>query len=447
MQVYLCSCVKQEEEKPQEEKEALLGEAAREVAKAEKKLAPSKELYKTVSSALDVFKGVLCFLMIYSHVDLCLVNPVEVYYTKLGHFVGNAASGMCFLGFVMSYGYTCYWAYLSDWTPRPWQQRLSRVVRSATLPIVGAWVCSLAWSYMCFKIPITGESFGDILLFYYVWGNGPDFLLSFTTMLLVSFALRTPLNWLLGDSSRSAMRLAGAAVVLLTFPMLLTHCVVPDCTGNARYWQFFFPCDKREPVGMANLPALPHFFYFNLGILGAVLTKAAGEKLDAWSGSVLPTLSRRRDWLPSLVASLSVSSVIVGAVLAVLAYPLYEQWWLNYGNITVETPFGPIIRGWSRGPSPLWLLGNMCWIYMLLISCLVLVLAARYAVPLLELVTTEVEHFGANVLIYLVVSDCLLAGLYRPGQFPVTAPQGFFVTVVIMLSTRFIHYLGASGRK
>jgi hypothetical protein len=437
----------QEEEKPQEEKEALLGEVAREVGKADKKLAPSKELYKTVSSSLDVFKGVLCFLMIYSHVDLCLVNPVEVYYTKLGHFVGNAASGMCFLGFVMSYGDTCYWAYLSDWTPRPFKQRLSRVVRSAILPIIGAWVCSLAWSYMCFKIPITGESFRDILLFYYVWGNGPDFLLSFTTMLLISFALRTPLNWMLGDSSRSNVRLAAAALVLLTFPMLLTHCVVPDCTGNRRYWQFWFPCDKREPVGMANLPALPHFFYFNIGILAAVGTKAAGEKLDAWREQ-LPTLSRSAALrLPSVVASLGVSSVIVGAVLAVLAYPLYQQWWLNYGNISAETPFGSIIRGWSRGPSPLWLLGNMCWIYMLLAGSLLLVTAARYAVPLLSVVTTEIEHYGANVLIYLVVSDCLLAGLYRPGQFPITAPQGFFATVVIMLSIRFIHYLGASGRK
>lgn len=445
MQVYLCSCIPAPVEKEgTEEKEALLGE----LVKSEKKLgpAPSKELHKTVSSSLDVFKGVLCFLMIYSHVDLCLVNPTEVYYTKLGHFVGNAASGMCFLGFVFSYGYTCYWAYLSDWTPRPYAQRLSRVVRSAVLPIIGAWVCSLAWSYMCFKIPITGESFKDILNFYYVWGNGPDFLLSFTTLLLASFALRTPLNWLLGDSSRSRVRMAAATVVLLSFPLLLTQCVISDCTGNRRYWQFFFPCDKRENIGMANLPALPHFFYFNFGILAAVGTKALGEKLDMWKDE-LPTLSRRSNWLPSFVASLSVSAVIVGVVLAVLAYPLYMQWWLNYGNITVETKFGPIIRGWSRGPSPLWLLGNLCWVYMLLACCFVFVVIARYVMPVLMVVTTEIEHFGANVLIYLVVSDCMLAGLYRPGQFPITAPQGCFATIVIMLSTRFIHYLGASGRK
>jgi len=451
MQVYLCSCIKQQEEKAEaEEKQTLLADAAREVlvekADAKLQVKPSKELFKTISSALDVFKGVLCFLMIYSHVDLCLVNPVEVYYTKLGHFVGNAASGMCFLGFVFSYGYTCYWAYLSDWNPRPWKQRLERVVRSATLPIIGAWVCSLAWSYMCFKIPITQESFMDILNFYYVWGNGPDFLLSFTTMLLVSFALRKPLNMMLGDSNRTPARVAGAAFVMLSFPLLLTQCVVPDCTGNKRYWQFFIPCDKRENVGMANLPALPHFFYFNLGVLAAVGTKALGERLDAWR-SELPSLSRRRDWLPALAASSVCSALVVGVMLAVFAYPLYDQWWLNYGNIAAQTKYGAIIRGWSRGPSPLWLLGNLFWIYALLVGCLAFVAVARHFLPPLEVVTKEAEHYGANVLIYLVVSDCLLAGLYRPGQFPVTAPQGFFVTVVIMLCIRFIHYLGASGRK
>merc|ERR1719359_1648393 len=106
---------------------------------------------------------------------------------------------------------------------------------------------------------------------------------------------------MLGGSDRSYARVAAATFVLLSCPMLLTQCVIPDCTGNRRYWQFFFPCDKRENVGMANLPALPHFFYFNLGILAAVGTKAMGEKLDAWKEQ-LPSLSRRRDFLPSVVA-------------------------------------------------------------------------------------------------------------------------------------------------
>merc|ERR1719213_1298501 len=86
---------------------------------------------------------------------------------------------------------------------------------------------------------------------------------------------------MLGDSNRTPVRVAGAAFVMLSFPLLLTQCVVPDCTGNKRYFQFFIPCDKREPMGMANLPALPHFFYFNLGVLAAIGTKHFGEAAAA----------------------------------------------------------------------------------------------------------------------------------------------------------------------
>ena len=62
----------------------------------------------------------------------------------------------------------------------------------------------------------------DILNFYYVWGNGPDFLLSFTTMLLVSFALRKPLNMMLGDSNRTPVRRAA----LSTQQTSDSHCSV-----------------------------------------------------------------------------------------------------------------------------------------------------------------------------------------------------------------------------
>jgi hypothetical protein len=405
----------------------------------------SKEVYSTVSGGLDLFKGVLCFLMVYSHVNLCIVNPTEVYYSRLGHFVGNAASGMCFLGFVFSYGYTCYWAYLSEWTPRPLSVKVSRVLRSAALPILGAWVCSFAWAYMCFKIPITQESFVDIIAFYYVWGNGPDFLISFTTLLLVSFCFRHVLNACLtppGATTVGRVRFAGGCAALVVAPLLLTQAVVPDCTGNARYFQFFLPCNKRDPVGMANLPALPHFFYFNLGVLAAVGVKYAAEQLES-----LVQLSKPRQLLSTPILSAAALGVFgLNAIFVVFAYPLYLYWYQNFGNIAIPTPYGEILRGWSRGPSPLWLVANLWAIYTLLIGCMLLTYAGR-KFSALGSVLKEVEHFGANVLIYLIVSDIILAGMYRGTSFPLTVMQGGFCTCCILLSTRFVHYLGASGRK
>jgi hypothetical protein len=447
MQFICCSFVAPKEEPAEEvEKRPLL--ETTDVKPAEKAITKtvSKEVFATVSGGLDLFKGVLCFLMVYSHVNLCLVNPTEVYYSRLGHFVGNAASGMCFLGFVFSYGYTCYWAYLSEWTPRPLSVKVSRVLRSAALPVVGAWVCSFAWSYMCFKIPITQESFVDVVAFYYVWGNGPDFLISFTTLLLVSFLFRHVLNACVAPPDASAgsrVRFAAGCVALVFAPLLLTKAVVPDCTGNARYFQFFLPCDKRDAVGMANLPALPHFFYFNLGVLAAVGVKHAAEQLEC----LVQQISKPRQLLETpILSSFALGVFALNGILAILAYPLYVYWWQNFGNIAIPTPYGEILRGWSRGPSPLWLVANLWAIYTLLITCISLTYVGR-KFSALGSALKEVEHFGANVLIYLVVSDIMLAGMYRGTSFPLTVLQGGFCTCCILLSTRFVHYLGASGRK
>jgi hypothetical protein len=298
---------------------------------------------------------------------------------------------------------------------------------------------------MCFKIPMTQESFVDIILFYYVWGNGPDFLISFTTLLLISFALRTPINFLLASdgTTRGRVRLAAGCVVLVVAPLLLTKLVVPDCTGNKRYFMFFLPCDKREPVGMANLPGLPHFFYFNLGVLAAVGIRHGALYFE----KLVTQLSTVRQILQApIISSLAIGTIVLNVVLAVLAYPLYTVWWTNYGNIAAQTPYGEILRGWSRGPSPLWLIGNLWGIYTLLVMCLCLAYLARYVWPLAS-VLKEIEHFGANVLINLVMSDCLLAGMYRGTSFPLTVVQGGFCTLCIMMTGRFVHYLGASGRK
>merc|ERR1719305_113299 len=114
--------------------------------------------------------------------------------------------------------------------------------------------------------------------------------------------------------------------------------------------------------------------------------------MDTWSQQ-LPLARRQPNFLPAMVASGVLVAGVVGVLLAVLAYPLYEQWWLNYGNISVQTKYGEIIRGWSRGPTPLWLLGNLFWLYALCAGCLVMVATARYVMPALEVATREIEHF------------------------------------------------------
>merc|ERR1719440_564760 len=113
---------------------------------------PPFDLSRLCNDALNVFKGILTIFMTWAHTQLTLLPPVEQYYFSLPHFIGNAASGLCFLGFMLAYGFSCDNAYLSDWKKRTLAQRLERLMRSAMLPVCGAWVCGFGWGFMCWKL-------------------------------------------------------------------------------------------------------------------------------------------------------------------------------------------------------------------------------------------------------------------------------------------------------
>merc|ERR1719160_103797 len=156
--------------------------------------------------------------------------------------------------------------------------------------------------------------------------------------------------------------------------------------------------------------------------------------------------------------------VCAAALLAVLAEPLFSLWSLNYGNIMASTAWGPVTRGFSDGPSPLWLLGNLCPIYLLFsVSTFAMLLteqldrggkgndnpgAGALFLPIIRFFFSELEHLGQNVLLYLVVGDVCLAGLWRGKQneWPLDTRGCGVVTLMICLTSRFIHYLGASSR-
>lgn len=381
-----------------------------------------KEELNEILEALDVFKGVLVLFMTYSHVNLVLVNPADATYGTMGHFVGNVASSMCFLGFMFCYGFACDCMYISNTKNRTLTELCSRVGRSICLPIIGALVCSFSWSFLCFKFPLTFEMVVSLLSFYNLVGNGPDFIMSFVTMLLIMFPLRNVINryW---DSGNMAHREL-LAVILLLVPLSLTFLHVEDCTGTRKYINMLLECTKREPWS-ANICALPHLFYFNLGLISSRLLREYG------------------------IASFSPFwATTLGMGFAFLAIPLFSVWQISYGNIMAQTPFGMVTRGFTNGPSQWWLVGNMFSIY-----CLLLASWSFHRRHLSEWISNELQHLGANILLYLVCADIILAGSYRPqatpnDAFPLSVfPGGFLVTMLILVATRFIHYLGHSSRK
>lgn len=395
----------------------------------------SPDLMTECNRSLDIFKGVLVFFMTMAHVDLTLMNPGLQYYDAIPHFVGNAASGLCFLGFMTAYGFSCDNAYLSDWKKRTLMQRLERLARSALMPVFGAWACAFGWAYMCFKLPFDMDGLIRILDFRLAIGNGPDFLLCFTTCLLTMYPLRGLVNS--GLSAEAGWKRAVTVVMMLLLPLLLTFCVVPDCTGLKKYIGYVLPCHTREPYSPV-LAGLPHLFYFNMGVLLSRYMK--GIAADMKAGAEIDT------------KRITAMCLCIAGLLLVLAYPLMTVWTYNYGNLDAQTKWGPIIRGFVDGPTILWLVGNLFPIYILMGTALAIHHAVEPQQGLLwwpaHFILGELEHYGANVLMYLVVGDICLAGLWRGMQnsYPLDTYGAFWMTLGIMAGTRFLHYLGASSR-
>lgn len=427
------------EAKSVEETEALLGARDLEVAAEAVKGGTHKagvagNLMGHCNRGLDIFKGVLVIFMTLAHVDLTLMNPALAVGTAFPHFVGNAASGMCFLGFMLAYGFSCDNAYLSDSKVRTTFQRLERVARSAMLPVCGAWVCSMAWGYMCWKIPMNMDGLIQILDFRMSMGNGPDFLLCFTFCLLSMYPLRHLINSEFAHPS--VWRRAGCAAALLLVPLALTQFWIVDCTGNRKYLGYLFECTYREAYAPV-LPALPHLFYFNMGVLASRYMRYIGAELKSGRDVNLKALAAQ-------------ASGVLASFL-VMSYPLYTVWAANYGNLMVPTKWGMVTRGFTDGPSPLWLVGNLFVVAVLLAACVGMLLLGQveslWFCPL-RLLLSELEHYGANVLMYLVVGDICLAGMWRGmmGQYPLDTNGCITVMCGVLLVTRFVHYLGASSR-
>lgn len=401
----------------------------------EAKKATSVSLIKTVNRSMDTFKGILVIFMTFSHVDLCLMPLQEQYYEKGPHFIGNMASSLCFLGFMFAYGYSCDLAYLSDFKKRSSMERLVRLVRSASLPMVGAVICNCAWGFECWKAPITYEGMYDIVTFQKVLGNGPDFLVCFTVALMTMSCFRSSINTYLCPEATEFQQ-GACAFAMLAMPLALTYCIIPDCTGSVKYLNYLFECSVREQFA-PNLPALPHLFYFNLGVLASRYAIGTEEAMKFGAKLV---------WKKLTAVSLALACFFL-----ILHYPLATVWSGAYGNIQVKTTWGMITRGFNEGPSFLWLVGNLFPIYATLVACIgIQVAVAQWprVSCLLNGLLGELQHLGANVLLYLICGDVALSGLWRGrmNQYPLDFHGCAAMTLGLFGIVRFVHYLGASSR-
>jgi len=446
---------------------------------AEGLLLDMHQLLRDASATLDVFKGSLVVLMAASNVIITMSSTTLRSHSFASLVICNAASSQCFVGFLLAFGFSCYGQYLQERADPPSPKELStlrlRVLRAIAGPVLGAWVCNFAWCFLCLKNELTRANLIDVATFSRVFGNGPDFLCSFSLDLALVYVLWHPIKRLLDNAGKASEHVPESehpsvglisgispenrrdilALAIALSPLLLTMVAVPDCTSNRRWVQWFLVCDKRE-VDTPSLPALPHLMDFSLGIVVAACwnrfladLRPVGNGGPSGGFSILPMQAIRR-WCFFMVGA--------SMTLLVLFVPLGQVWLhKDLSVLQMATPFGQMIRGFSNGPSALWLLATL-WPVATWAGIVVVLVTLRGTALgfLLKWPLLWFEHLGANVLYYLVVTDLFLAGMYRGlptafstkiDPFPFTLPNCLVCTALILLSGRFLHFIARGARK
>merc|ERR1719424_1159566 len=190
---------------------------------------------------------------------------------------------------------------------------------------------------------------------------------------------------------------------------------------------------------------------FGIGILAAACwNRLLADLRPAGNGgpdgglTVLPLPALRRWSFTVLTAFL---------VMLVLFLPLGQVWlYTDLSVVQMPTPFCQLVRGFSNGPSMLWLLATL-WPVATWAGIIVVLVTLR-GTPLgclLHLPLSCLEHLGANVLYYLVVTDLFLAGMFRglthadPNPLNLTACLG--CTTLMFVAARFLHFICKASRK
>jgi len=447
---------------------SLLQPTSLETSSSEGILLDAHQLVRDASVVLDVFKGSLVVLMVASN-TIITMSSINLRSHSFGSLlICNAAASLCFVGFLMAFGFSCYGQYFSEW-PDPVKElsdlRL-RVFRAVAMPVVGAWICNFAWCFLCLKNSFTNANLFDVFTFSQVFGNGPDFLCSFSLDLAVVYILWRPIMRLLGSaehaeeaatpslvslisqvSPKARRDIAALAIVLC--PLLTTLVAVPDCTMSMRWVQWLFVCDKRD-INTPSLPAIPHLTDFGLGILaGACWNRFLADLRPAGNGgpgggfSILPMPAVRR-WSFTILTSF--------LVMLLLFLPLGQVWlYTDLSVVQMATPVGQLVRGFSNGPSMLWILATF-WPIATWAGFVVVLVTLRGAGLgwLLGWPLGWLEHLGANVLYYLVITDIILAGMFKgfssnPSAFDLPTCLAF--TALILLFGSFLHASCRAARK
>lgn len=402
-----------------------------------------KRLSEGVSTGLDIFKGIFVLFMLTEHARAGI--GADKHASSSLWFVNNVAHTMDMICYSFAYGYSSYRSYLSDLVARTPAERWARGARSAGL-VWGAGVLA----DVCFAWILDGRpSMETVLELVTGWQVYWDFLRTFPVMLLVMTLCIPIISTAYSGPSRPARLAAASSLVLAPLAASFVHLPLQCDVGPARFAPFLVSC-KHASIRSSRFPALPQLVNFNAGVLTAMWMRRVET---AWSPGTEAARVR---------SSLLELSVVVGATAAcsmLFAVRLLSYW---QDHDMEEPDMGVGLMHFTRfPPSAAWLLGCMGLGFALFITttglgvCLVDSQKNFFA----RLTSGYFEHLGANVLLYLVLSNIVIQAtggfhgflgehfLFGEKTKENEAMAPFIRCGLMLVFIGFIHYLVKGSRK
>ena len=355
-----------------------------------------------LSSALDVFKGIFIIFMLTEHTRSSFSMTMSSK-EPIMQFVSQVACALDMTSFSTAYGFSCYRAYLTNSKGRSMRLQLTRLFRSVGLIVAAAWASNISFELAVLQNPPTWEVLRKIVTFEIVYW---DFLTTFPVMLLTAFVTTKPLMAIAAKSKRNSVRLVVFAI-LLTWPMLAASWALDTCPSVAdKYLALFVGCVRRS-MGAMRFSAFTYMFYFNLGCIVSMLTLEFSK-----SGAQL------RPWRKMLRDPMWIAFGLLFVVELVYAIPVFGQYnrsweYLNWKGYRRFPMSAPLILGWG-------FMSQSVGIFALCLTALVRPSVCRFAArlpsfanKLVAMKCRVLEHFGANVLLYLTLSNFVIHAFFH----------------------------------
>ena len=318
-------------------------------------------------------------------------------------FVSQVACALDMTCFSTAYGFSCYRAYLTNSKERTMRQQFTRLFRSVGLICGAAWACNISFELAVLQNPPTWEAMRKIFTFDVVYW---DFLTTFPAMLLTGFLTTKPLMGIASRTSNHIVRLA-IFLFLICWPLFASDLAMDTCpTALDRYKAIFIGCIRRN-LGAMRFSAFTYMFYFNFGAIVSMLTLEHSKS----GAKPLPLVERLRrpDWLAYIVL------LSVELYLAIPVFQQYNQSWeyFNWEGYRRFPMTAKLTLAWG-------FMSQSVGLFALALTSLVrphiLSLASRIPSMVqkpIRVVCKVLEHFGANVLLYLTVSNIVIHAFFN----------------------------------